>query len=225
MKGVVPVSAVITTYNTGRFLAGAVANVQAQSVVPGEILIVDDGSTDGTEKVAEGLVGVRYVRKENGGAASARNCGLREARWGLIAYLDADDLWVEQKLEWQYEEFLKDPELEICGGLTQLQVERDGEYRDEGEAWGPPSLGALMIAKRLFERIGVFDEGLKTSEDLEWVMRARRAGARQAGIGRVVQYYRLRAGSLTSGRAGRERDMLAALRKTLKSGTSGGAQS
>jgi glycosyltransferase involved in cell wall biosynthesis len=224
MKMVAPVSAVITTYNTGRFLAGAVANVQAQSVAPGEIIIVDDGSTDGTDEVAAVLRGVRYVRKANGGAASARNCGLRESRCELIAYLDADDLWVAQKLEWQYEEFLKDAGLELCSGLTQLQVEGEEGYRDRGEPWGAPSLGAMLIRRRLFERIGEFDEGLRTSEDLEWVMRARRGGVRQATVPRTVQHYQLRAGSLTTGRAGRERDMLAALRKTMKGRTGGGTQ-
>ncbi len=211
-----PVSAVITAYNSAWCLERAVDSVRAQSEAPSEILIVDDGSTDGTAQVAGRMGGVRYLWKPNGGAASARNFAWREARQEWIAFLDADDLWMPRKLARQWLALAGEPGAEFCLGLTQLQVQGDGGYVDQGAPWPAPSLGASLISRRLFERLGGFDEGLRTSEDLEWIMRCRKSGVKLLVLQEAVQWYLLRPGSLTTGQPGRERDMLAALRKVIR---------
>ena len=87
------VSAVITTYNYAQFIPAALESVLNQTRRPDEIVVVDDGSTDETEALVAGYAarGVRYVHKENGGAGSARNRGLRETTGDLVLFLDADD--------------------------------------------------------------------------------------------------------------------------------------
>ncbi len=101
MKGPL-VSVIVPCYNAARFLPEALATIRAQRYEPLEILVVDDGSTDNTPDVVSGFGSeVRYLRKPNGGPASARNLGLREARGEWIAFLDADDQWPEGKLELQ----------------------------------------------------------------------------------------------------------------------------
>jgi glycosyltransferase involved in cell wall biosynthesis len=100
------VSVVLTTYNgaTRGFLGEAIDSVLAQSDPDFELLIVDDGSTDGTEEFCRAYSAdqrVRYIKKTNGGIASARNAGIREARAELICFLDDDDVWVPEKLALQ----------------------------------------------------------------------------------------------------------------------------
>ena len=107
------VTALIDTYNHERFLAEAIESVLAQDFPAAdmEIIVVDDGSTDSTPQVAARYPErIRYIRKENGGQASALNRGFAESRGGVIALLDADDVWLPRKISRVVEEFDRDPE-------------------------------------------------------------------------------------------------------------------
>jgi len=99
----VRVSVIIPTYNYGRFLAEAIASVQRQTVQDLEIIVVDDGSTDETPAVLSAIrePRLRSLRIANGGISAARNTGLELATGEYLAFLDADDRWVPDKLERQ----------------------------------------------------------------------------------------------------------------------------
>jgi glycosyltransferase involved in cell wall biosynthesis len=102
----------IDTYNYGQYIEEAIASVLAQDfpAEEREILVVDDGSTDDTqERVQKFKDAIRYLRKPNGGQASAFNLGFEHARGEVIALLDADDLWLPEKLGRVYEEFERHP--------------------------------------------------------------------------------------------------------------------
>ena len=92
------VSVIIPAYNAEAFLARAIRSVEAQNFRDFEIVVIDDGSTDGTADVARGFSSVRYVLGSHGGEAAARNRGLEEARSELVAFVDADDEWLPEKL-------------------------------------------------------------------------------------------------------------------------------
>jgi glycosyltransferase involved in cell wall biosynthesis len=107
------VTVLIDTYNYGQFIEEAVESALAQEFPreQREILVVDDGSTDDTgERLKKYGDSIRYLRKPNGGQASAFNFGFAEARGEIIATLDADDLWMPQKLRRVCETFVKNPE-------------------------------------------------------------------------------------------------------------------
>ncbi len=95
------ISVVIPAFNAAAFLPAALRSVFAQSSPPGEIIVVDDGSTDDTASVAREL-GARVVTLPNGGPSAARNAGTRLARGEFVAFMDADDLWQPQKLAVQH---------------------------------------------------------------------------------------------------------------------------
>ncbi|MGH9735917.1 MAG: glycosyltransferase family 2 protein [Candidatus Acidiferrales bacterium] len=106
------VSVVIDTYNYGQFVEEAVDSALAQDFPKDEmeILVVDDGSTDDTaERIAKYGDSIRYLRKQNGGQASAINFGTAHAKGELVAFLDGDDVWVREKLRRAVEEFDKNP--------------------------------------------------------------------------------------------------------------------
>jgi glycosyltransferase involved in cell wall biosynthesis len=94
------VSVVIPAYNVAAFLAETLASVFAQTLPPAEIIVVDDGSKDDTAEIARNL-GVTVISRANGGISAARNTGIRAARCEYVALLDADDLWMPEKLEVQ----------------------------------------------------------------------------------------------------------------------------
>ena len=98
------VSVVIATYNMARFLPLALHSALSQSYGNIEVLVIDDGSRDDTQAVMAPFRSdrrTRYIFQQNGGQASAKNHGIREARGEYVAFLDADDLWVPDKLERQ----------------------------------------------------------------------------------------------------------------------------
>ena len=110
------VSVIIPCHNMGRYLPHAVQSALAQSYANVEVQIVDDGSTDDTPQIArqwDGHPRVRVHRQTNGGVSHARNQGVALSRGRFIALLDADDMWVPQKLSWQMPLSAGRPELGV----------------------------------------------------------------------------------------------------------------
>ncbi len=102
------VSVVIPAYNSSQYLLESVESALAQTYEPIEVLVVDDGSTDATRDILAPLVSserIKYLHQENQGPAAARNLGIRHAKGDMIAFLDADDIWLREKLETQIELF------------------------------------------------------------------------------------------------------------------------
>ena len=98
------ISVIIPAYNVESYLAEAIDSALLQTVPPAEIIVVDDGSTDGTQRVAERFENkIRYFRQPNAGPGRARNRGLAEARSDWVAFLDGDDIWLPRKLQLQTE--------------------------------------------------------------------------------------------------------------------------
>lgn len=107
------VSVVIPVYNAESHIDSVIADVLAQTYRPLEVVIVDDGSTDGTAEIARRYEGIRYYRQDNAGPSAARNAGVALAAGEFIAFLDSDDLWTADKLERQMQLFAEHPELGV----------------------------------------------------------------------------------------------------------------
>lgn len=105
------ITVAIPAYNSGRFISEALESVFAQTLSVDECIVVDDGSSDESGDIAQSFDSVRYIWKENGGDASARNRAIQEASGDFIAFLDADDVWRADKLEKQMKLFSADPSL------------------------------------------------------------------------------------------------------------------
>lgn len=206
------VSVIIPVFNGEAFLREAVQSVLAQKYSPAEIIIVDDGSTDGTEAVARSFPEtVRYMRQSNKGPAAARNRGIEHAQGSLIAFADADDLWPEGKLELQLSYLLRDPAIEIVmGRIQQVRLSKV-----VNEPTFSVNLGSAVIRKSVFERVGLFDETMRYSEDVDWFMRAREAGAAIVTIDAVTLLYRQHEQNMTRGKSTSELNVLKALKRSL----------
>jgi glycosyltransferase involved in cell wall biosynthesis len=185
------VSVIIPTFNRANLIDGAVESVLSQTASDVEVIVVDDGSTDGThEKLAPFGDRIGIIRQKNTGVSSARNAGIRAARGQWIAFLDSDDRWRPGKLERQLD-CLQKVEAGVCftrciaddGELIRdvdgLRLVREGPafcYLENpldllGRKGWHPALPSMLVQKHLLERAGMFDESLFTAEDTQLVYR------------------------------------------------------
>ena len=179
------VTCVVPVYDGERFLAEALDSALAQDYEPMEIVVVDDGSTDGTPDVAAGYGDrIRYLRQENAGPSAARNRGLEASRGEFVSFLDADDLWVPGKTALQVETLRERPGLGWCVGHVQnFWIEELAEeaerFRDSPRSRPLPGYvtGTLLARRSLFfEEVGLFDDELGHSDAADWFVRARGCG-------------------------------------------------
>ncbi len=174
------ISVIIPVYNAERYLSEAIESVLVQEVKPLEIIVVDDGSTDKSAEIIKRFKGdVYYQSQENKGAASARNLGVDLTKGSLLAFLDADDLWVSDKLELQIKALEEDSGLEMVFGNVEqfISPELDDEHRkrlrtDLGKMPGY-HVGTMLVKKSSFQQIGPFNENLELAEFVDWFIRAK----------------------------------------------------
>jgi glycosyltransferase involved in cell wall biosynthesis len=215
------VSVIIPVYNGERYLGEAIESVLAQDYRPMEVIVVNDGSTDNTETIAKRYGNdIIYARQEKRGPAAARNRGLRMSHGEVIGFLDADDLWSENKLSLQLTRLAEDRSVEIVMGLSQpmkLQTDKDGKAIFE--KWYDPFcallLGAALFRKSVFEKVGLFDETLHYGEDTDWFMRVREMGVSMTIIQEVSLFYRRHESNMTLDSVTRDRFFIKALKKSL----------
>jgi glycosyltransferase involved in cell wall biosynthesis len=197
------VSCVIPVYNGERFLGETLESVLAQSHPLHEVIVVDDGSTDGTRGIVEkygvqSAKRVRYLWQTNSGPATARNKGIQAATGEFIALNDADDLWHPEKIARQLAQLVARPELGIS--VTHIQnfwmdeVAAE-EERLQGHARTKPVAGynapALLVRRSVFEQLGLFDVTLPHTHIAAWFLQAEEQGIAVELLADVLVYRRL----------------------------------
>src|SRR5258706_4760157 len=212
------VSVVITAYNVAAFIAETLESVFAQSFTEFEVIIINDGSPD-TEEFELAIMPyrerIRYLKQENLGASAARNTGLRAARGELIAFLDADDLWLPNYLAEQLR-FIGEYGCDLaCANALIFGVSADAgqSYMDSLMSGAPPEglvtflelvnadrsliTSGVVVRRDLVLEVGLFDEALRNAQDFDLWLRLARHGARLAYQRKVLLSYRSRPNSLS----------------------------
>lgn len=194
------ISVVIPCFNAEKYIAAAIRSVLAQDWPDLEIVVVDDGSSDGSaELVRDSFPGVRLVRQENRGVAAARNNGISCARGDWIAFLDADDIWLPGKLQAQMDLLKAIPDARMCYTAWEVWTSSDPipelEYLDAlqrqseevsrwsgASGWIYPQLlldcvvwtSTVLAQRSVFLEVGYFDPALPRGEDYDLWLRASR---------------------------------------------------
>lgn len=193
------ISVMIGVYNAEQYLAESIESVFAQTYRPLELIVVDDGSDDGSGDVACSYgAALTYVRQENAGNGSARNHAVRLASGEFFAFLDADDRFVPTKLAHQFAALDADPTLDIVFGhvrefvspeLSELQRATVRPPAPQPLPWPAPNL--MLIRRESFARVGPFSESVRVGVTVDWYARAAEAGLRSTMLSEVVLERRL----------------------------------
>ena len=192
------ISAIVPLYNTRAYIVEAIDSILAQTRPADEIIVVDDGSTDGGPDLLAGYgARVCLIRQANAGGATALNRGIAQATGDTIAFLDADDLWARDKLERQQSILLAKDSVDCVFGLVQQFDQRDavGVARNSQEPQRGVSRIALLIRRAAFDRCGLFDESMRVAEFVPWYARATVLGLTTEMLDHVVAYRRIHPGN------------------------------
>lgn len=218
------VSVVIAAWNAEAYIAETIESVLGQTVPPDEIIVVDDGSSDGTRALLDRF-GQRIITltQGNSGQAVAVNKGLAMARGELIGFCDADDLWTPRKLEMQLALLECDGSVEAAFGKVQQFVSPDvpqahrARLTPEVEIMPGELKQCMLIRRAALDRIGPFDETLPATFFIAWLGRAKQLGLKTAHVDDIVVRRRLHLGN--GGRTNTDaqnRQTLMALRQAIK---------
>jgi glycosyltransferase involved in cell wall biosynthesis len=211
-------SVVVPVRDGERFLGAALASVFAQTYRPIEVIVVDDGSTDGSAEVAARWPFVRLLQQDNAGVGAARNAGLALARGAFMALLDADDLWEPDKLARQIAHLDAHPELGyVCSRYRNFLEPGHGrpDWISEAQLAAPQvgTLSSFVARAETLERVGRFDP--RDTSDLDWSLRAREAGVRLGVVEDVLVLRRIHDRNLTQVMSGGQGLRFQAVRAAL----------
>jgi glycosyltransferase involved in cell wall biosynthesis len=218
------ISCVVPAYNGERYLGEALNSLLAQTHPALDVIVVDDGSTDGTSEIAGGFgPPVRLVRQSNAGPAAAINRGFEAVRGEFVAVLAADDLWPVDRLERQLERFRRRPELDISlGHLANFWVkelaEEEGRFTDHRLSKPIPGhTVATMLARRsALEAVGHLDPGQRHAFSTEWFLRVQQHGLVVEMLDDILLHRRMHPENRSRLHAGRSRsEYLDLLKRSL----------
>ena len=188
------VSVVVAVRDGARYLGEALESVAAQTRRADEVVVVDDGSTDDSAAVAAAH-GARVERRPPLGHAAARNRGIEASSGELVAFLDADDRWLPEKLDRQMATLSARPDVDILFG--HVRQFRPSELGGGVERPRPGVITSTMLVRRTaFERVGLFATQWRVGELMDWLLRARDAGLRDVVTEDVVAERRVHESNL-----------------------------
>ncbi|MGB6972766.1 MAG: glycosyltransferase, partial [Desulfobulbales bacterium] len=178
------VSIIIPTYNRAYCLQKAIDSVLSQTYPYFELIVVDDGSKDNTANLVENYNSdIVFIRQENKGPAAARNRGVQAARYELLAFLDSDDWFVENKLEVQVRALQEKPAYlishtqEIWYRNGSILNQKTRHRKNSGDIFSQSlelcavGMSTVLMYRKIFERFGLFDEEFPCCEDYELWLR------------------------------------------------------
>ncbi len=203
MKNSSLISVIIPVYNRERYLAGTIESVLSQTYRPIEIIVVDDGSTDGTAAVAGSFSEVvRYFFQPNSGCGDASNTGVEKAEGDYLSFLGSDDLWTEKKLTFQMKILNSDPGTDMVFGHVSHfyspdlgQHERERFLCPTGKMPGFHA-GTMLIRREAFLCVGLFNARYQAGEFLDWYCRAKEKRLREVILPDVVMKRRIHSSNL-----------------------------
>ncbi len=202
-------------FNAGNYLRQALDSVIRQNYRPMEIIIVNDGSNDNSsviisefcEQQAENFENLAWHDQKNRGLAATRNKLITMANGDLIAFIDADDIWVDRKLELQMDIFDKYPGAELISGKIaqfispEIPQQQHHEFKFHSEPVQSNMMGVSLIHASTFEKYGEFNPAYPLGSDMQWVAQALSNGLKVVECPELLCYRRLHDNNLARGQS------------------------
>ena len=224
MKDSTPIQAstavIIPAFNREILICAALENVLSQNCQNLDIVVVDDGSTDGTVQRARSYPGVRVLSQANAGPAAARNFGIAHTHSDFIAFLDSDDLWAPNMLSRLVNELVIDSKLDVAMGLPQLaRIKADGQgdeiFGGPADAFSRSISGTVFRRTAFLNKVGLFDRELRFGEDLDWFLRAQECSVQVKRLEVISVFFRRHEGNMTRGKNMVDLNLLRTFKKSL----------
>ncbi|HRZ77425.1 MAG TPA: glycosyltransferase family 2 protein, partial [Bacteroidales bacterium] len=197
-KQVLPLSVVLPCYNAEAYLGEALDSILSREAIPQEIIVIDDGSIDDSLAIAQSYPPpVKAVKQANRGAAAARNHGILLASQEFLSFLDADDIWVNAMPGTLFKALQEDPGLDMVFGMVEqfispeLPESQHTHLREELKTMPGLLMGAMMVRRASFDRVGPLDEQLNLAEFIDWMSRAAQLGLKYQVIPDLVMRRRI----------------------------------
>lgn len=213
------ISVIVPCYNNAKYVAEALASVLTQSVPTGEIILVDDGSTDGSADVAAGVSPhIHIIQQPNGGIGSARNTGLAKATGDFIAFLDADDIWPERSLESRLT-CLQDGGFDCVFGRLENFISPDVPAEKAGSLSFPTGehqarfASSMLVMRDVMHKVGGFDEQLRVGEMFDFLGRLESENVKIGFADGLCLRRRIHGNNTTLRHSASRRDYLLALKR------------
>jgi len=168
------ISVIVPVYNGEKYLPEAIESILAQTYKNIELIVIDDGSTDNSRDIALSYPNVKYFYQENKGVSAARNLGIQKAASDYISFLDADDLWLPNKLLLQMKALNDDPSIVIVTGYVEQFISPEvnplikKKYATVPKLLKGYSLVAILVKRSLFNKTGLFPEDDLLGETIRW---------------------------------------------------------
>jgi glycosyltransferase involved in cell wall biosynthesis len=194
------VSVVITVFNGEKYLREAIESVLGQTYRSFELIVVDDGSTDNSGAIAKSFASqLRYFYQDNSGQVIALNRGIELSGGYFLAFLDADDIWTEDKLMQQMEAFDNNPDADVVFGQVEQFYSSELDENHRKRIRIPARImrgffkGCMLIKRDSFFRVGPFDTRWKLGDFIDWYGRAMDEGLKSIMLSEVVIRRRIHA--------------------------------
>ena len=192
------ISVIIPAYNRERYIGEAIQSILDQRYIPLEIVVINDGSTDGTRDAAlQFEASIIYIEQQNGGIGSALNTGLGKVTGEYIGMLDSDDLWMNNKITLQLPVLQEKKDVGMVFGYIENFHSPELDENTKKRIYCPPDpmpglSKSTMLAKRdIFGVVGGFDERLLTTDFIDWYARAQLAGIQSVMLQQTIARRRL----------------------------------
>lgn len=189
------VSVIIPVYNGEAHIAAALESVLTQDVESLEVIVIDDGSTDGSARIAKSYgprVKYHYQPNRDLGVSAARNKAVSLAEGEYLSFLDADDVWADGKLRLQVEALEEDPELDMVFGVVQqfyspeMTEEQRAQVRYTNEVIPGYIAGTMLISREAFDRVGPFATTFRVGEFIDWYAKAKDCGLKERMLPEIL---------------------------------------
>lgn len=218
------VSVIIPVKNGERYLGSAIESVIKTDYRPLEIIVVDGKSVDGTADIIRSFKSVRHVIQEGKGLADAWNVGIGTATGEMVAFLDSDDRWAQEKLDLQVGLLVDDSGLQYTISRFKFFLEPGfpvpaGFKKEllEGDHLGRIP-GTLLARRPVFDKVGVFNTDITIAADVDWFVRAKDKGIKMGVVPKVLLYKRVHDSNLSSNADKNNQELLSLLRKSIARG-------
>ena len=216
------VSVIIPTHNGEQYLAEAIESILKQSYPNYEILVLDNGSRDQTERIAKSFPQVSYSYSEIPSAAAARSHGVSLARGEYISFLDQDDVWAPHKLSKQVEFLQSNPQYGAVIGLQQMYLQPGNSkphwlkqiFLEQPQIAYLPS--ALMVHRTTFSKTENFNTALPLASDVAWFFKAYHLGIPIGILEEVVVHRRIHSDNMSNKHTALQKEILSAIKNSLR---------